>query len=114
MNTNIHIHRGVVYSYSYLSASPKRDHYHREIHLNLKSLSKLVHRLVLLYGVTRWQGVKRKRIGIVQESRASSASSPEPPELQPLEELITQATQAEQAERSQAKASLELREISAE
>jgi hypothetical protein len=54
---------------------------------------------------------KRRRIGYVEESRASS---PEPPEPRPLEELIAIAMQPEQTESLQGEKSSELQEISSE
>jgi hypothetical protein len=62
---------------------------------------------------TAWhqQGVKRRCIGYVGESRASS---PEPPEPQPLEELIAKAMQPERTESVQGRESSELKEVSPE
>jgi len=62
---------------------------------------------------TAWhqQDVKRRCIGYVGESRASS---PEPPEPQPLEELIAKAMQPERTESVQGQESSELQEVSPE
>jgi hypothetical protein len=56
----------------------------------------------------RQQGVKRRRIENVRESRVSSSEHP------PLEEPITQTTQTEQTEGLQGQESLELQEIPSE